>query len=269
MADSHTLAAGATTQSSPSQKGVYWRFIQNAQPPFDPSVFSEDALRTKGRITGVAGAGRGNTFFLTLADTPLVLRHYRRGGLARKISTSKYCYTGLANTRAIREFDLLCELYDQSLPVPKPYAAQVVVSGLRYEASIVTYKLAGNTLAECLQAGESVSSDQWKAIGETIAQFHKQGVYHADLNAHNVMLGEGLDVTLIDFDRARIKALPSVVTDGWCKANIDRLKRSLDKIVKEASMDSTSNASDSVLLKDRVTEGYECLEKSWNACLAG
>ncbi|MFK8075961.1 MAG: 3-deoxy-D-manno-octulosonic acid kinase [Granulosicoccus sp.] len=268
MVDSHSLASGAVTQSSPSQPGVYWRYVQDAQPAFNPDVFDESVLQSQGNISGVAGAGRGNTFFITQAEHPLVLRHYRRGGLAQKISYSRYCYTGLERTRAMREFNVLCHLHDQSLPVPKPFACRVVVKGLSYEASIVTHKLPGKTLAECLTSEQTVSDDQWKAIGKTIAMFHKQGVYHADLNAHNIMLANEQDVALIDFDRARIRALPKDITSGWCRGNVDRLKRSLGKVCGVAGGDG-SKASTSVSLEGSVVGGFVVLVESWEGWLLG
>ena len=266
MVDSHSLAAGAVTQSSPSQPGVYWCYVQDAQPAFNPDVFDESVLQTQGNISGVAGAGRGNTFFITQAEQSLVLRHYRRGGLAQKISQSRYCYTGIERTRAMREFNLLCQLHDQSLPVPKPFACQVVVKGLSYEASIVTHKLPGKTLAECLTSGQTVSDDQWKAIGKTIAMFHKQGVYHADLNAHNIMLANEQDVALIDFDRARIRALPSDVTAGWCRGNVDRLQRSLGKVCKLANVGEFKSA-ETAPLERSIDHGYGVLIDNWEGLL--
>jgi 3-deoxy-D-manno-octulosonic acid kinase len=50
-------------------------------------------------------------------------------------------------------------------------------------------------------------------------------VCHADLNAHNVLLGEGEAVHLIDFDRGRLRK-PGL----WCDANLVRLRRSLEKV---------------------------------------
>ena len=65
----------------------------------------------------------------------------------------------------------------------------------------------------------------WIAIGRCIRRFHDCGVCHADLNAHNILLGEGDAVYLIDFDRgAPAKA------GMWRDANLVRLRRSLEKV---------------------------------------
>jgi 3-deoxy-D-manno-octulosonic acid kinase len=58
-----------------------------------------------------------------------------------------------------------------------------------------------------------------------VARFHRAGVWHADLNAHNVLVtADGL--YLIDFDRGRMR-IPS---PAWQQANLQRLRRSLLKL---------------------------------------
>ncbi len=50
-------------------------------------------------------------------------------------------------------------------------------------------------------------------------------VRHADLNAHNILIDSRGEVFLIDFDRGRRRA-----PGGWTQRNLQRLRRSLDKI---------------------------------------
>jgi len=106
----------------------------------------------------------------------------------------------------------------------------VIRIGGFYEASIVTHRLPGETFAHRLQAG-SVNEALWTSIGYTIADFHRHGVFHADLNAHNIIVDDNDLVSLIDFDRARIRKLPENKLTGWCRGNINRLERSLVKVV--------------------------------------
>ena len=71
---------------------------------------------------------------------------------------------------------------------------------------------------------DALSLLTWVSIGRCIRRFHDLGVCHADLNAHNVLLGEET-VHLVDFDRCRLRA------DGlWRDGNLVRLRRSLEKI---------------------------------------
>jgi 3-deoxy-D-manno-octulosonic acid kinase len=58
-----------------------------------------------------------------------------------------------------------------------------------------------------------------------IARFHGAGVWHADLNAHNVLVSPA-GIYLIDFDRGRLRA----PADDWQQANLQRLRRSLVKL---------------------------------------
>lgn len=51
-------------------------------------------------------------------------------------------------------------------------------------------------------------------------------MWHADLNAWNILLDAHADVWLIDFDRGRLRP-PAV---SWQQANLARLRRSLEKL---------------------------------------
>ncbi|MDR2012827.1 MAG: 3-deoxy-D-manno-octulosonic acid kinase [Rhodanobacter sp.] len=170
--------------------------------------------------------GRGGVVFI---DTPLgvgVLRHYHRGGLAARISADQYVWLGARRTRAFREFHLLAKLIQAGLPVPAPVAARYVRHGLQYRADLVTRRIdAARTLAERLAQG-TLDPALAHAIGRTIALFHAAGVWHADLNAHNILTGAGDAVWLIDFDRGRFRK-PRL---AWQQANLTRLRRSLDKL---------------------------------------
>lgn len=220
------------TQGSTEQTGTTWRYCQDPLLPFDPLLFDEEQLERQQLITGCAGAGRGNTCFFNYGGHPLVLRHYRRGGLVQRLSRQHYVYTGLEQTRAMREFAMLIELCRLQLPVSRPYACRVVRRGLLYRASLITHRLAGLTLVESLDGSSdsTPSMHTWSAVGKVIARLHAAGVFHADLNAHNIMLSEDGRVSLIDFDRAQRRKVPSNnPCSGWCLANIERLLRSLYK----------------------------------------
>jgi len=222
------------TQVTPADKNRYWRYLSDSSPAFDSVVFDEHRLADLQMIESTASAGRGNTFYLLVDNHPLVLRHYRRGGMVQKLTDRRYVYTGLSSTRAFREFDILNALTKNNLPVPEPYAVEVIRVGCFYEASIVTHRLPGETFAQRLKA-ESVGNSLWSSVGRTIAKFHSHGVFHADLNVHNIMVDENDAVSLIDFDRARFRTPPDIKSTGWCLENVDRLERSL---VKVASGDS-------------------------------
>ena len=221
----------------------------------------------------MADAGRGNTVFFSLDEQPLVLRHYYRGGLVRHISRSHYIFSGMHRTRAVREFDLLLHLHDLSLPAPRPYACRVKRKGLLYQASLITYRLTGRTLAQRLLADGCLARDSdsntrlWHKIGNVIARFHSAGVYHADLNAHNIMIDDDDQIALLDFDRGVLKALTrNPAGRGWCLQNMLRLQRSLGKLASLSSTASVpSGAADAA---DSWQQGFLLCQAAWRKALA-
>ncbi len=243
------------------------RYVDDRTCPLRAQYLNAQSLQSLGVVKGTASAGRGNTTFFQISDSSLVLRHYYRGGLVRKVSKQHYVYTGLENTRAFREFDLLVHLQQASLPAPRPYACSVSKQGFLYCASLITHCLPGSTLASRLQSTGKLSNDLtrdkllWQLVGKVIAHFHRAGIYHADLNAHNILIHEGDQsddnaVYLIDFDRGRIRSLPnSPQSEGWCLDNINRLERSCNKVLQQLS----TTESGSAYLNEHV---YRC-RSSW------
>jgi 3-deoxy-D-manno-octulosonic acid kinase len=190
----------------------------------EEEVFSRDYWASQGALNEVTG-GRGSVAFLRTDSGSWVLRHYRRGGLIAKLSQDAYWWLGEERTRCFAEWRLLAELRRMALPVPAPVAARYVRSGPIYRADLITAQLPDSqTLAALLLKG-SLTQQQWRAIGSTIARFHSHGVQHADLNAHNILLGSDDVVYILDFDRGRIRA-----RGAWEHRVLARLRRSLDKI---------------------------------------
>ena len=212
---------------------------------FDPQAWRRrNALRTM-------GGGRGG---VAVIDTPAgecVLRHYRRGGMIAGVLGDRYLWTGAQRSRGFREFRLLARLAALGLPVSAPVAARFVRHGLFYTAGLITRRVPdAQTLAQRIAAG-TPDSALLHAVGVTIARFHRAGAWHADLNAHNILLNaEG--VHLIDFDRGRIRALAS----GWRDANLRRLRRSLLKVGAGAHGEAAFAATIWRPLLDGYAEGW-------------
>ncbi len=195
-----------------------------AQAAFDPEWFEPGYWRARAAAESTAG-GRGGAVFVAAPFGNCALRHYRRGGMVARVLGDHYLWRGAENTRSFAEFRLLAALRDKALPVPQPVAARYRRRGTTYRADILTRRIENaSTLAELL------AKDRFDAIiaarvGTTIANFHAQGAYHADLNAHNVMLSD-VNVWLIDFDRGELRA----PARAWQQANLARLQRSLIKL---------------------------------------
>lgn len=220
-----------------SEKNTTWCFL--AAATLNKRLFDIEWLHQQGLVTGAPKAGRGNTIFLNIDGTELVLREYLRGGLIRHINPRYYLWKGLQQTRAFRELNMLNSCVSKALPVSIGYACKIERRGLFYTASLITYKIKGKTFADVLANkgihfnDVNVSEQVWQSIGKAIARFHNEGIWHADLNAHNILIDNGdngmngdfVEVSLIDFDRAR--ELPP--NAPAMHSNIDRLHRSLLK----------------------------------------
>ena len=177
----------------------------------------------------VSVGGRGAAWFVQTAAGPAVLRHYRRGGLAARVSRERYLWLGAERSRGFHEFRLLRALRERDLPVPAPLIAAYWREGFTYRAALLVERIDGAcSLGDLLDAGEI---PPWASIGETIARFHRAGAFHADLNVDNVLMDTQGRIWLIDFDRGALRQSAR----RWQQANLARLQRSLRKRVGAAA----------------------------------
>lgn len=213
-------------------------------------LFEEDYWYTQNSVTGTA-KGRGNSWFIDAPFGQVALRKYLRGGWAARISRDRYFYTGVDRSRPFQEFSVLVALQNLGLPVPKPVAALCEHQAFLSRGALITGAIADvQTLADYLPptpgaeeaAGhmppapeaegqreiQSIGADSsvWQSTGQCIRRFHTAGLWHADLNARNILVDKNQQVYLIDFDRARYT--PGTSIDGH--SNLARLKRSLNKL---------------------------------------
>jgi len=188
-------------------------------------LFSVESLRRQGVVEETAG-GRGSSFIIRSQNGAWVLRHYRRGGLVGKVLNDQYLGFSSEGSRSWREWRLLHKLYKEGMPVPRPVAAAVHRSTGFYQADLITELLPETkTVAEWLSQ-KPLDREDWLAMGRLIARFHAKGVFHADLNAHNILMNEDRLFYLIDFDRGEIRH-----EGGWMQANLNRLHRSFMKLL--------------------------------------
>jgi len=171
----------------------------------------------------VSAGGRQSAWFTRGAYGTGVLRHYRRGGLVARVLKDQYLWRGAQYTRAFCEADILNWMHVRGLPVPRAIAAAVWRrggwTGVFYRAAIIVEYLPDTTpLAARLHHPQ--------AVAQAIAAMHQAGVWHADLNAFNILLDGAGKVWLIDFDRAR----RCTMTPARRENNLHRLRRSLVKV---------------------------------------
>lgn len=209
------------------------------------NCFSSDFWQRKGKIIGSA-QGRGTTWFIQLPQLQAALRHYRRGGLFAKLISDHYLYWGIAKTRSIAEFDLLCKLAESGVNVPRPMAARVVKRNFCYQADLLSEKVVdAQDLVSILQQ-RSLTELEYLAIGQQIKKMHDIQVNHTDLNIHNILLDKQGKVWLIDFDKCYQQS-----GNDWQSANLQRLLRSFNKELKKRNI-KWSESDWSLLLS-----GYE------------
>ncbi|MEP6482944.1 MAG: 3-deoxy-D-manno-octulosonic acid kinase [Rudaea sp.] len=209
---------------------------------FDPAWFDAAFWRAQQRSRDVRG-GRGNVTFVDAPFGACVIRHYRRGGMVANLFGDNYLWTGATRSRAFAEFRLLSKLCELGLDVPPPVAARYERNGFSYRADLITRRIENApTLADVLVA-HRCTDDMAERVGTTLAAFHRAGAFHADLNAHNILVGDD-KIWIIDFDRGRLR----VPTERWRRRNLQRLHRSLVKI---------SNGADVTNVWSRLLQSYE------------
>ncbi len=214
-ANSACTADAATQGAAPSAK------------IFEPAFWAARAELVE--VTG----GRGSTWFVA-AGGGWVLRHSRRGGFIAHLSQDDYVWAGESRVRTFAEFRLLAELARRGLPVPVPIAARYERRGLLYRCDLITERIVGaRPLSETLMLAP-LDERGWRLVGATLGRLHGAGADHADLNAHNILLDAAGRVSIIDFDRGKLRAPSSPRRPvGWAARNLLRLQRSLTKISRD------------------------------------
>jgi tRNA A-37 threonylcarbamoyl transferase component Bud32 len=207
----------------------------------DEALFSPE-LQETGMKTA---EGRGEAIFYDYHGLNLVLKHYHRGGLVARVSNDRYLRRRLDFTRSFKEWELLRLLQNLNLPAPVPVAASVIKSSLFYQADLVTREITNVMPLADLLYKNALEPERWQDIGSCIRRFHDHDIYHADLNARNILVGDN-DVYLIDFDKGAVRYLG----DSWKSSNLTRLKRSLLKF-------------------EAKSEQFHFTEDDWRSLLAG
>lgn len=190
----------------------------------DADLFDPQYWLQRGAV-GDRAMGRGNALFLDTPYGPAVLREYLRGGFAASFSRDRYVFSGYSRSRPVLEANLIAQLFALGLPVPRVIGGMCLRQGITYSGALLTQLIpAARTLAD-LMGGLTGQDPIWSAIGRCLRRFHAAGVYHADLNARNILIDEHQMVWLIDFDRGRILK-PG---DVRLQHTLQRLLRSLRK----------------------------------------
>jgi Lipopolysaccharide kinase (Kdo/WaaP) family len=201
----------------------------------DIARYAEAITRRLGEFTRASNTGTGNragAFRLNVGDAPeMFARRAKRGGLIRFLLTD--LYFGF-DPRPLRELAVTVEARRRGIAAAEPMGAMVERAGFGvYRGFFLTRALAGLTLWEFLQTDDDpiVRELVLHQVREAIDAMHERGLFHADLNLHNVMVenaSESFAVKLLDLDKARLEN--GALSSTRRRSNYARLIRSARKL---------------------------------------
>jgi 3-deoxy-D-manno-octulosonic acid kinase len=132
----------------------------------------------------------------------VVIKHYRRGGLARYFIKRRYLKLG--KTRGQREFELLSLAGKSGINVPQP-VAYAYRGRLFYAAWLVTCAIkAPMSLARLSLQDKESTRAAVQSTAEQIVLLIQNKILHVDLHPGNVVVDDRRLVYLLDFDKGRI-----------------------------------------------------------------
>ena len=135
---------------------------------------------------------------------PVVIKHYRRGGLVRHLMKRRY-FTG-RKTRCQSEYDLLCSVRDLGIHAPEPVAF-AYRGRLVYLAWLITRQIEHpQSLARISLKDEKRARRVMKSVVAQSLLLIDHHIRHVDLHPGNVVVDRDDRVFLLDFDRGYIDA---------------------------------------------------------------
>ena len=200
---------------------------------FDPQHWGSHARPVdSGRARRRRGSSMGRS-------ARAVLRHYLRGGWAPHVSRDRHLWRGADRMRSFAEFRLLRALLPSASCRCRGRSPRSTVrDGHRYRAAILLERLDDvRSLAD--RAAVAGDGAPWEEAGRLIARFHRAGLDHADLNAHNLLFDDAGNGWMIDLDRGAMR----IPATRWRERNLARLKRSLLKLRGERSVERGRSAT--------------------------
>jgi Lipopolysaccharide kinase (Kdo/WaaP) family len=185
-----------------------------------------------------AAGNRRSAVALNIAGLPpMFARRYRRGGLMRFLVSE--LYAGLV-PRPLHELMVTAAARQRGLPVVEPMGAMVETAGpCLYRGWFLTRALDGATLWTVLLSGgeQHLRREALAQARAGVDCLHEGGLYHADLNFHNlfVCMGERpARIVALDLDKARL--YPAALPPALRRANFSRLARSARRLAEAGAV---------------------------------
>ena len=174
--------------------------------------------------------GRGPAYAITIADTPIVVRHARHGGMLAPVTRDIF----FGRPRAAHELEVSLRLRAAGVATPQVlgFARYRVAVGF-WRADVLTREIPDATDLVTVLAHDVPAADRsaiWDAVRVLIENLSRLGARHADLNVKNVLIERAVDAHpvayVLDVDRVTWGA-PGA--QAVLRANWDRLNRSARK----------------------------------------
>lgn len=190
------------------------------------------ALAGRGRVWSVPAPVAGPD-----GRSRWVVRHYRRGGAVARLLGDRYL--ALGRPRPVVEARAAAEARARGVATPAVVAGAIYPAGPFHRADLVTEEIPDALdLADILFGDPSARvarRDALVATGRLVRRLEREGLFHPDLNAKNVVLRpgpEGPEAWLVDLDRCRVRERGGPAP---AEAMRRRLERSLRKFERRTS----------------------------------
>jgi len=174
---------------------------------------------------GSALGGRCSVTKLNLEDIgPVVIKHFRRGGLLANFIHRTYLKIG--KTRGQHEFEQMKRI--QKLGVKTPETAAFAWKGrLFYNAWLVTHEiLSVKSMAQVNLLSPSRAASALNELARQVSILINNGILHADFHPGNVLIDDRDRVFLIDLDKAgTYRGGKAALESKYCK----RWRRAIQK----------------------------------------
>lgn len=170
---------------------------------------------------GILGGRRSITRLQLDSIGPVIIKHFRRGGLLAHLVRRTYCRIG--QTRGQREFEEMTRVRQLGVQTPEPVAF-AFKGGLFYAAWLVTREI------QSVQSMARLSLTEPRRVASALGELARQmailvdhDILHADFHPGNVLIDDRDQVYIIDLDKAGTYGggkpkLRSKYRQRWCRA---------------------------------------------------
>jgi len=219
------------------------------------------ALSGRNRSSRAGAAGRGAVCFFSGPELGLsfavAVRQYRHGGLLRRLAGERF----FSRRRFLRELEVHQRVLQLGIPVPQPLGVVAVSSGRRGWWGYFASRWLAESVSLAGFLGVAPAEARLRAmavIGSRLRRLHDDGIYYADLQVLNILVGPGPDheIYFIDFDKSTRSASP--LTARRRRANLYRFFRSLEKFASRGGRWTPSERA--ALLQAYETDPRKYLE---------